>query len=77
MPQECASFGEMREAAKEGELVGIVQRAQPGQEQAAEQGTKDANREEEGGACGYPACSIARYAAAGHDHVDVRMMGER
>src|SRR3546814_7302395 len=25
VPQECASFGEMREAAKEGELAGIVQ----------------------------------------------------
>ena len=50
--QECASFGKMRQAAKEGELAVIVQRAQPGQEQAAKQGTKDADREQEGGAGG-------------------------
>src|SRR3546814_15102696 len=67
----------MREAAKESELAVIVQRAQPGQEQASEQGTKDADREQEGGARGYPARSIARSAAAGHAHVDMRMVGER
>src|SRR3546814_7733770 len=60
VPQESAPFGEMREAAKESELAVIVQRAQPGQEQASEQGTKDADREQEGGARGYPARSIAR-----------------
>src|SRR3546814_4141455 len=60
VPQESEPFGEMREAAKESELAVIVQRAQPGQEQASEQGTKDADREQEGGARGYPARSIAR-----------------
>ena len=77
MPQESASFGEMCEAAEEGELAGVVQRAQSGEEQAAEQGTKDADREQEGGARRYPACSIAGDAAARHDHMDMRMMGER
>jgi len=75
--QECASFGERREAAKESEPASVVQRAQPGEEQAAEERAKDADRQQEGGACGYPARSIARDAAAGHDHVDVRMMGQR
>src|SRR3546814_20428733 len=51
VPQESASFGKMREAAKESELAVIVQRAQPGQEQPAEEGTKHADREQEGWAC--------------------------
>src|SRR3546814_10175409 len=48
VPQESASFGKMREAAKESELAVIVQRAQPGQEQPAEEGTKHADREQIG-----------------------------
>src|SRR3546814_1557720 len=51
--------------------------AEPGQEQAAEQGGEHADRQEEGGAGGYPACSIAGDAAARYDHVDVGMMGKR
>src|SRR3546814_14549668 len=51
--------------------------AYPGQEQAAEQGAEHADRQEEGGAGGYPACSIAGDAAARYDHVDVGMMGKR
>src|SRR3546814_12954889 len=44
VPQESAPFGEMREAAKESELAVIVQRAQPGQEQASEQGRSEERR---------------------------------
>src|SRR3546814_7135433 len=51
--------------------------AYPGQEQAAEQGAEHADRQEEGGAGGYPACSIAGDADARYDHVDVGMMGKR
>src|SRR3546814_7870886 len=51
VPQESASFGKMREAAKESELALIVQSGQPGQEQPAEEGTKHADREQEGWAC--------------------------
>src|SRR3546814_8453544 len=73
VPQECASLGKVGHGAEEGELPAVMEGAQPGEEQAAEQGTKDANREQEGGACGYPARSIAGDAAAGHDHVDMGM----
>lgn len=76
VPQECAPFAKMREAAKESELAVIVQRAQPGEEQAAEKRAEHAHGEQEGGACGYPARPIARDAATRHDHVDVGMMGE-
>ena len=34
VPQECAPFGKLGHGAKEGELAGVVQRAQPGQEAA-------------------------------------------
>jgi hypothetical protein len=36
--QECAPIGEMSELTEEGEPAGIVERQQPGEEQAAEQG---------------------------------------
>ncbi len=52
MPQERASLGELREAAKESEPAGIVQRAKAGQEQASEQGAEHADREQEGGLIG-------------------------
>src|SRR3546814_12365674 len=63
-------------AAEEGELPLVMEGAQSGEEQPAEQGAEHADRQQEGRACGYPARPIARDAPAGHDHVDVGMMGE-
>src|SRR3546814_15785622 len=54
----------------------VMEGAQSGEEQPAEQGAEHADRQQEGRACGYPARPIARDAPAGHDPVDVGMMGE-
>lgn len=75
MAQERATIGEMSELTEEGELAGIVERQQPGEEQAAEQGAQHAHRQEESRTGGYPSVPIRRDTAARHDHVDVRMMG--
>jgi hypothetical protein len=72
--QECAPIGEMSELTEEGELAGIVERQQPGEEQAAEQGAQHAHRQEESRTGGYPSVPIRRDTAARHDHVDVRVM---
>ncbi len=47
------------------------------QEQAAEQAREHAHRQEEAGAAGDPALAVGRQAAAGHDAVHMRMVGER
>ena len=47
------------------------------QEQPAEQAREHAHRQEEVGPARHPALAVERDAAARHDHVDVRMMGER
>ena len=77
MAQEGAAVGEVRHAAEEAEPPGIVQRHQPGEEQAAEQLAQHAHRQEERRARRYPAAAVERDAAARHDHVDVRMVGHR
>jgi hypothetical protein len=63
--------------AEELQVAGLVCREQPLQEQPAEQARQHAHRQEEAGAARHPALAIERDAAARHDHVDVRMMGER
>ena len=77
MAQERAPIGEMGHRAEEGELAAVVQGAQPGQDQAPEQGTEDAHRQQECGARGDPARAIARDTSAGYDHMDMGMMGQR
>ena len=47
------------------------------QEQSAEQAREHAHRQEEAGPARHPALAVERDAAARHDHVDMRMMGER
>ena len=47
------------------------------QKQLAEQPREHAYGEEEAGPAGDPALAIKRDAAARHNHVDVRMVGER
>ena len=50
MAKEAASFGETSLGAEEDELSGVMQRYQPGQEQAAEERAQHPHRQEEGGA---------------------------
>src|SRR3546814_5115210 len=47
VPQECAPLGELGHAAEEGELPLVMEGAQPGEEQPAEQGAEHADRSEE------------------------------
>ena len=77
MAQEAARVGEIGLFAEEGELAGLVQRDQPGQEQPAEESAQHPHRQEEGGTRRYPPPPIGRDAAARHDHVDMRMMRHR
>ena len=46
-------------------------------DQPSEQARENTHGEEEVGSAGDPALTIERDAAAWHDHVDVRMVGER
>jgi len=43
--QERPALGKMRDAAEEGELAGIVERQQPGQEQSSEQRAEHTHRQ--------------------------------
>ena len=54
-----------------------MERDQPGEEQAAEELAEHAHGQKEGGARRYPAPPVERDAAAGHDHVDMRMVRHR
>ena len=47
------------------------------QEQPPEQAREHPHRQEEAGPARDPARAVERYAAARHDHVDVRMVGQR
>jgi len=77
VPQEGAPVGQVGEAAEEGEPPRCVERDQPGHEQAAEQLAEHLERQQERGPRGYPARAVPRDAAARHDHVDMRMVGQR
>ena len=63
--------------AVELQAAGVEQFDQPGQEQPAEQLGKDPHRLQERWPGRHPALAIERDATAGHDHVDVRMVGQR
>ena len=75
--QEGASFGEVRHGPEEGEPPGVVQRDQPRQKDPSEQLAEHAHRKREGWTRGDPSASVGRDAAAWHDHVHVRMVGNR
>ena len=64
-------------AAEELQVAGFVGCDQLLQEQSAEQAREHAHRQEEAGPARHPALAVERDAAARHDHVDMRMMGER
>ena len=75
--RERLQVGESGMIAEELQMAGFVGRDQLLQEQPAEQAREHAHRQEEAGPARYPAFAVERDAAARHDHVDVRMMGER
>ena len=60
--------------AVEGQFPGAMQRLQPVEEQAPEQARQHADMQEEPGLAGDPLGAIRRQAAAGHDHMDMRMV---
>ena len=63
--------------AEELQPVGAEQLDQPGQEKTAEQLSQDAHREQECRTRRDPSLAVERDAAARHDHVDVRVVGQR
>ena len=63
--------------AEELQLAGLVSGDELLQEQPAEQAREHAHREEEARPARDPALAVERDAAARHDHVHVRMVGER
>ena len=63
--------------AEELQAAGVVGGEQLLQEQPAEQAREHADGKEEAGPAGDPALSVERDAAARHDDVDMRVMGQR
>jgi hypothetical protein len=74
---EGGLLAEGREVAEEDEAAGRMQGRDPFEEEAAEQAGEHAHRQEEATLAGDPARPVRRQAAAGHDDVDVRMVGQR
>ncbi len=74
---EGAGFGERGEVVEEAQAPGAVGGRQLFQEQAPEQAREHAHGQEEAGPAGDPALAVGRDAAARHDAVDVRVMGQR
>ena len=74
---EGALLGERGEFAEEDEASGRMQGCEADEEEPAEQARQHADGEEETRLAGDPARPVQRNAAAGHDDVDVGMMGER
>ena len=74
---EGMALGERRVIAEEVEAAGIVRGRELLQEQPAEQPREHAHGQEEARPAGDPALAVGREAAARHDAVDVRVMGER
>jgi hypothetical protein len=67
--QERLPVSERREAAEEGKPAGVVECNQSGEEQATEQLSKHAHRQEELWSRGDPALAIECDATARHDHM--------
>ena len=74
---EGGFVGERREVAEEGEASGRMQGCEAFEEEAAEEAREHAHRQEEATLAGNPARSVRRQAAAGHDDVDMRVVGQR
>jgi hypothetical protein len=63
--------------AEEVQEAGLVGCRELVQEQPAEQSREHAHGQEEARSARHPTLAVQRDAAARHDHVDVRMMGQR
>jgi len=75
--QETAAVGETGLGAEEDKFSGPVKLDQAGEEQAAEERAQHPHRQQEGRTGRDPAPAVEREAAAGHDHVDMRMVRQR
>ncbi len=75
--REGVRVGQFGQIAEESELACAVQSHQPLQKQAPEQSRQHPHAQEEPGLAGDPLGAIRGQAAAGHNHVDVRMVGQR
>jgi hypothetical protein len=71
---ECLRIDKPGMLAEELQLTGLISGAELVQEQPAEQFREHAHRQEEARPARYPALCIEREAAAGHDHVHMRMV---
>ncbi|MBV8920630.1 MAG: phage integrase N-terminal SAM-like domain-containing protein [Bradyrhizobium sp.] len=74
---ERSLVGKPGMGVEERQLVGVVRLHEHRQHLAAEQTRQHVDVDEEVGACGDPSCAVEREPATRHDHVHVRMMGER
>ena len=75
--REGVSIGQLSQIAEEGQLPCAMQIHQPVQKQAPEQPRQHPHMQEEPGFTSDPLRTVGRQAAARHDHVDVRMVGQR
>ena len=75
--EEGAAVSQGDLVTKEPEPACGMQLLQAAQEQPAEQLPEHANRQQEGGTGRDPALAVERDPAAGHDHVDMRMVRHR
>ena len=74
---EGVGVRESGQVAEEDQRASAMQRAQPLNEQAAKQPGQHPHMQEEARAAGNPAGAVQRQAAAGDDHVDMGMVGQR
>lgn len=74
---KLGSVREPRQIAEEGEIPGAVQGEQPFKEQAPEQARQHPHVQEKARLAVNPAGAVGRQAAAGDDHVNVGMVGQR
>ena len=75
--RERAFLAQPGVVTEEIQAAGSMKFKQPRQEQAAEQFGQDTDRQQKSRPGRYPALSIERDTATGHDHVDVRMVCHR
>ena len=76
-PLECSLVGESGMGVEELQLAVVVRLHEHRQHLAAEQARQHVDMDEEVGARGDPSRVVEREPSTRHDHVHVRMMGER
>ena len=75
--REGLRIGESGVIAEELQVAELVCGKESLQKQPSEQAREHAHRQEEAGPARHPTLAVERDAAARHDHMDMRMMGER